>query len=240
MLSDWKPPAASRICQPALMNLLPPVIETVTFLETPTEDVQSQPSMTRLHHYTLVLDGIISCVSHNQKPGKVEQISSEVFSRDKVVIVGDFNIDNDSQMADKTGSLYKSHPDLVLSYGIDIEHLIVLPQNLLLSDHHPITFDSYYPIRHRWVWDVRLIHMQLNSRILFLQYLTQCHVLVQLKSPFASLQSLPKCITLLVGAAGSMQITLDSIAHLKEKEWKRKRSAVVQLPKHTSDTALTA
>ena len=31
--------------------------------------------------------------------------------------------------------------DLVSTYGLEIDHPIVLPQNTALSDHHPITFN---------------------------------------------------------------------------------------------------
>ena len=82
-----------------------------------------------------------------------------VLKTDKVIIVGDFNIhvdvENDSlstaflslldstgfsQMVNKPTHLHNHTLDLVLTYGIEVEHLVVLPQNPVLSDHFLITF----------------------------------------------------------------------------------------------------
>lgn len=89
-----------------------------------------------------------------------EFLSSLVLKSDKVLVVGDFNIhmdvDNDSlrtafiSLIDSIGFSQSVHEpthshghtlDLVLAYGIGIEHLKVFPQNSLLSDHHLITFE---------------------------------------------------------------------------------------------------
>ena len=89
-----------------------------------------------------------------------EFLSNLVLSTDKVIIVGDFNIhvdvDNDSlntafislldsigfsQCVNKPTHCHNHTLDLVLTYGIEIEHLIVFPQNPILSDHYLITFE---------------------------------------------------------------------------------------------------
>ena len=86
-------------------------------------------------------------------------LSDLVLSSDKVIIVGDFNIHVDvnsdslttafNSILDSIGfSQHVNEPthsfnhtlDLVLTYGIEIEQLIVFPQNPLLSDHFMITF----------------------------------------------------------------------------------------------------
>ena len=103
-----------------------------------------------------------------------EFLSSLVLKTDKIIIVGDFNIhvdiDNDSlstafiSLIDSIGFSQTVHEpthcfshtlDLVLVYGIEIEHLIVYPQNPLLSDHYLISFEllllDYAPIgRHSY------------------------------------------------------------------------------------------
>ncbi|XP_051234748.1 uncharacterized protein LOC127351330 [Dicentrarchus labrax] len=89
-----------------------------------------------------------------------EFLSSLVLKSDKVIIVGDFNIhvdvNNDSlsnafislidsigfcQNVNKPTHCFNHTLDLVLSCGIDIEHLIVFPHNPFLSDHYLITFE---------------------------------------------------------------------------------------------------
>ena len=89
-----------------------------------------------------------------------EFLSSLVLKSDKVIIVGDFNVHvdvkNDSlsnaftslidsigfcQSVNKPTHCFNHTLDLVLSYGMDIEHLIVFPHNPLLSDHYLITFE---------------------------------------------------------------------------------------------------
>ena len=89
-----------------------------------------------------------------------EFLSSLVLKSDKVIIVGDFNVHvdvtNDSlsnaftslidsigfcQSVNKPTHCFNHTLDLVLSYGMDIEHLMVFPHNPLLSDHYLITFE---------------------------------------------------------------------------------------------------
>ena len=89
-----------------------------------------------------------------------EFLPNLVLKTDKIIIVGDFNIhvdnNNDSlsvafiSVLDSIGFSQCVHKpthccnptlDLVLSYGVKIEHLIVLPCNLILSDHNLITIN---------------------------------------------------------------------------------------------------
>ena len=87
-------------------------------------------------------------------------LSSIALESNKVILVGDLNIHTDvetdslnrafkslidsigfSQCVDKPTHIFNHTLDLVLVYGIKIEHLIVFPQNRDLSDHYLITFD---------------------------------------------------------------------------------------------------
>ena len=98
-----------------------------------------------------------------------EFLSNLVLKTDTIIIVGDFNIHvdntNDSlsvafiSILDSIGFSQCVHQpthccnhtlDLVLSYGVKIENLIVLPRNPILSDHNLITFNfslsEYMPL----------------------------------------------------------------------------------------------
>ena len=176
-----------------------------------------------------------------------EFLSYLVLSTDKVIIVGDFNIhldvDSDSlstaflSLLDSIGfSQCVNNPthrlnhtlDLVLTYGIEIEHLIIFPQNPILSDHFLITFEF-----------LLLDYTPLDKNVL-----TRClsdSVVDKFKEAIPSvLNSLPCLNTtedsyvnfspsqidnLIDSAAGSLRQTLDSIAPLKKKIIKRKRLA---------------
>lgn len=79
---------------------------------------------------------------------------------DKVIIVGDFNvymdIDDDylasafKSLLDSIGFSQRVHEpthsfnhilDLVITYGVEVDHITVFPQNPVLSDHSLITFE---------------------------------------------------------------------------------------------------
>ncbi|XP_028272704.1 uncharacterized protein LOC114443000 [Parambassis ranga] len=87
-------------------------------------------------------------------------LSSLVLSTDKVIIVGDFNIHMDvdsdslkiafnslldsvgfSQLVNEPTHCHSHTLDLVLTYGLEAENLLVWSQNPVLSDHSLITFD---------------------------------------------------------------------------------------------------
>ena len=88
-----------------------------------------------------------------------EFLSDTVLNFNKILIVGDFNIHVDNscdplaklflaltenmgftQIVDKPTHVHKHTLDLVLTYGLEISDLKILPQNTILSDHFLITF----------------------------------------------------------------------------------------------------
>ncbi|XP_061567232.1 uncharacterized protein LOC133421597 [Cololabis saira] len=87
-------------------------------------------------------------------------LSGLLISTDKFIIVGDFNIHMDvesdnlklafdsllesmgiSQKVDKPTHCFNHTLDLVLTYGVETDGLLVSPVNSLLSDHYLITFE---------------------------------------------------------------------------------------------------
>uniref|UniRef100_A0AAQ6IH18 Reverse transcriptase domain-containing protein n=1 Tax=Anabas testudineus TaxID=64144 RepID=A0AAQ6IH18_ANATE len=93
-----------------------------------------------------------------------EFLSDLVLSADKVIIVGDFNIHVDvddnclntafnslldsigfTQNVNKPTHCFNHTLDLILTYGVEVDQLIVFPQNPLLSDHFLITFEFTVP-----------------------------------------------------------------------------------------------
>ena len=87
-------------------------------------------------------------------------LSNLAMNSDKVIIVGDFNVhvdvDDDcltsafKSLLDSIGFSQRVHEpthsfnhtlDLVLTYGIEVDHITVFPQNPVLSDHSLITFE---------------------------------------------------------------------------------------------------
>ena len=176
-----------------------------------------------------------------------EFISSLVLKTDKVIIVGDFNIhvdvDNDClsaafislldsigfcQRVQKPTHSFGHTLDLVLTYGVDIEHLKVFPRNPRLSDHNLITFEFILP----------------ECTPLLKSFYTRCltdSAVAKFKeaipSAFDSIPRLnitedswsnfsPSQIDHLVDSAtGSLRMTLDSIAPLKRKTVRKRRFA---------------
>ena len=176
-----------------------------------------------------------------------EFLSGLVLSTDKVIIVGDFNIhvdvDDDSlstafislldsigfsQSVNKPTHCFNHTLDLVLAYGIEIEHLIVFPQNPLLSDHYLITFEFL-------LQDYTPLDKNVFTRCLSDSAVAKFKEVIP--SAFNSMLCLnttevsyvnfsPSQIDHLVdSAAGSLQMTLDSIAPLKKKIIKQQRLA---------------
>nr|XP_054599437.1 uncharacterized protein LOC129164182 [Nothobranchius furzeri] len=89
-------------------------------------------------------------------------LSDLVLNTDKVIVVGDFNIqvdiENDclnvafSNILDSIGFTQRIHSsthschhtlDLVLTYGIECEEITIFPHNPVLSDHFLITFEFF-------------------------------------------------------------------------------------------------
>ncbi|RCU38665.1 hypothetical protein DVA76_17745, partial [Acinetobacter baumannii] len=118
--------------------------------------------------------------------------------------------------------------DLVLSYGIEIEHLIVFPQNPVLSDRYLITFEFI-------LLDYRPLGKHSFSRFLSDRAVAKFKEVIP--SAFNSMPCLnitedsyatfsPSQIDHLVdSAAGSLRTTLDCIAPIKKKIIKQKRLA---------------
>ncbi|XP_074501484.1 uncharacterized protein LOC141773537, partial [Sebastes fasciatus] len=176
-----------------------------------------------------------------------EFLSSLVLKTDKVIIVGDFNIhvdvDNDSlstafiSLLDSIGFSQNVHKpthrfnhtlDLVMSYGVEIEHLIVFPQNSLLSDHYLITFEFL------------LLDYTPSDKSVYTRCLSDSVVAKFKEAIPSALNSIP-CLNitedsyvnfsptqidhLVDSATDSLRVTLDSVAPLKKKLVKQRKSA---------------
>ena len=183
-----------------------------------------------------------------------EFLSGLVLSTDKVIIVGDFNIhvdvENDSlssafmslldsigfsQCVDRSTHCFGHTLDLVLSYGIEIEHLIVFPQNSVLSDHYLLTFEFL-------LQDYTPLDKNIFSRCL------SDSAVARFKEAIPSALNSVLCLNtvedscfnfspsqidnLVDSTADSLRLTLDSIAPLKKKVAKQKRLA----PWYNSET----
>ena len=176
-----------------------------------------------------------------------EFLSSLVLKTDKIIIVGDFNIhvdvENDSlcsafiSLIESIGFCQGVHEpthrfnhtlDLVLTYGIDIEDLIVFAENPLLSDHYLITFEfillDYPPIEK----SVYVRNLSDDAVAKFKEVIPSvlnslpCRTITE--DSFIDIS--PSHIDHLVdSAAGSLRATLDSIAPLKKKSLKYRRLA---------------
>ena len=173
-----------------------------------------------------------------------EFLSNLVLSTDKVIIVGDFNIHVDvdvdslstafislldsigfSQSVNKPTHCLNHTLDLVLTYGIEIEHLIVFPQNPILSDHHLITFEFL-------LTDYTPLDKNIFTRCLSESAVDKFKEAIPLvlnsmpcfKESYANF-SPSDTDNLVDSAAGSLRKTLDSIAPLKKKIIKHKKLA---------------
>lgn len=174
-------------------------------------------------------------------------LSDLVLRTDKVIIIGDFNIHvdviNDSfrngfiSLLESVGFLQQINQpthsfnhtlDLVLTYGVEVEHVSVFPQNPLLSDHSLITFTFM-------IKDSSIIRTQ--------SYYSRClsdNAVAKFKEVIPVLIPGPPCVSpeinhynlspaevdsIAEGAATSLRITLDSIAPLKKKIVNQSRCA---------------
>ena len=172
-----------------------------------------------------------------------EFLSNLVLKTDKIIIVGDFNIhvdvEDDSLSAafisllDSIGFSQKvSKPthrqnhilDLVLAYGIEVENLVVFPQNPVLSDHSLVTFDlllqGYTPLdKHVFT---RCLSDSAVTR--FKEAIPSVLCLTPPMESFANF-SPSKIDHLVDSATSSLRITLDTIAPLKKKKINQERQA---------------
>ncbi|XP_053300289.1 uncharacterized protein LOC128459207 [Pleuronectes platessa] len=176
-----------------------------------------------------------------------EFLSNLVLKTDKIIIVGDFNIHVDNNkdclsvafisILDSIGFSQCVHKpthcgnhtlDLVLSYGVGIENLTVLPRNPVLSDHNLITFDfsitEYMPLIKnsfsRCLPDSAVAKFKEIIPITFKPVLA-----VDINNKFFKTLSSIEIDHLVDSSADSLRLTLDSIAPLKKKNVKHSKLA---------------
>ena len=176
-----------------------------------------------------------------------EFLSNLVLKTDTIIIVGDFNIHvdntNDSlsvafiSILDSIGFSQCVHQpthccnhtlDLVLSYGVKIENLIVLPRNPILSDHNLITFNfslsEYMPLIKnsfsRCLSDSAVAKFKEIIPFTFKPVLS-----VDTTNKFFKNPSSNEIDYLVDGSVRSLRLTLDSIAPLKKKHIKHSKLA---------------
>ncbi|XP_056914922.1 uncharacterized protein LOC130540060 [Takifugu flavidus] len=174
-------------------------------------------------------------------------LSDLVLRTEKVIIIGDFNIHmdviNDSfrngfiSLLESVGFLQQINQpthsfnhtlDLVLTYGVEVEHVSVFPQNPVLSDHSLITFTFM-------IKDSSTLRAQ--------SYYSRClsdNAVAKFKEVIPVLIPGPPCVSpginhynlspaevdsIAEGAATSLRITLDSVAPLKKKIVNQRRCA---------------
>ncbi|KAM7366739.1 hypothetical protein PAMP_014689 [Pampus punctatissimus] len=176
-----------------------------------------------------------------------EFASGLIVKTDKVIIVGDFNIHVDNhnhslstafislldsigfcQNVNKPTHCLNHTLDLVLSYGIEIDHLIVFPQNPILSDHFLITFEFI-------LLDFKPFCRNSYSRCLSDSAVTKFKEIIPTvlnsmpclnATEDLSASISPSQIDQLVNnTTDSLRTTLDSIAPLKKKIVKQRRLA---------------
>lgn len=174
-------------------------------------------------------------------------LSDLVLRADKVIIIGDFNIHvdiiNDSfrngfisllesigflQQINQPTHTFNHTLDLVLTYGVEVEHVSVLPQNPLLSDHSLITFTFMIKDPFR-----------LGTKSYYSRCLSD-NAVAKFKEAIPALIPGPPCVSpginrfnfspaevdsIAEGTATSLRITLDSVAPLKKKTANQRRCA---------------
>ena len=180
-------------------------------------------------------------------------LANLVVKSNKIICAGDLNIHVDvetnslnnaftsiidsigfSQCVNKPTHIFNHTLDLVLVYGVEIEHLVVFPHNDLLSDHYLLTFEfallDYSPL------DKNVLGRNLSDSAInkFKEkipstidpaYLNQMDRIDLCTSP-SQIDRLVESVT------GSFQTTLDSVAPLKKKAIKQQRLA----PWYSSET----
>ncbi len=176
-----------------------------------------------------------------------EFLSSLVLKTDRVMVIGDFNIHvdnvNDSlgsafiSLLDSVGfcqcvhepTHYFNHTlDLVLTYGIEIDHLTVFPHVPLLSDHYLITFELStfdYTTTDKYYYS-RSLSDDTSSKLAELIPLALGSVPCLNTLEVSSVKYIPSQIDDFVdGVSNSLRTTLDSIAPLKRKMFKHSNTA---------------
>ena len=172
-----------------------------------------------------------------------EFLSNLALTKDKVIVVGDFNVhvdvENDSlgvsfrsildslgfsQVVDGPTNKRFHTLDLILTYGISIEHLTIFPHNDFLSDHFLLTFDfvltSFNPP------DKAVLTRSISDNVIakFKERLSSAIESVNCSlDPCTSVSSNIECLT--NNLTDLLKTTLDDIAPLKMKIKKQERSA---------------
>ena len=138
-----------------------------------------------------------------------------------------------SQCVDKPTHIFNHTLDLVLAYGVEIEHLIVFPHNKDLSDHYLITFEftlADYPTLNKNVFGRSLSDTAINK---FKETIPSAINPLYLNNIEDFHSYSPSQIDHLVDSvSGSFQMTLDSVAPLKKRVIKQQRLA----PWYNTDT----
>lgn len=176
-----------------------------------------------------------------------ELLSSLVLKSDKVIIVGDFNVHVDvvndslsvaftslidsigfSQSVQKPTHCHSHTLDLVLSYGVEIENLIIFPQNSSLSDHYLITFEllllDFTPLGKSYYSRCLSDKAVAKFKEVIPPVLSSLPCLNETEDFYINLS--PSQIDSLIDESGSLlRTTLDSVAPLKQKTIKHRKLA---------------
>ena len=174
-----------------------------------------------------------------------EFLSSLVLASNKIILNGDLNVHIDvetdslgkafsslidsigfSQCVDKPTHIANHTLDLVLVYGIEIEHLVVFPHDKELSDHYLITFEftllDYPPL------DTKVLGRSLSDKAInkFKEKLPLAISPIYFNQ-VEDLNTYSRSQTdhLVDSVASSLLATLDSVAPLKKKVIKQQRLA---------------
>ena len=174
-----------------------------------------------------------------------EFLSTLVLDSNRIILIGDLNVHIDvqtdslssaftslidsigfSQCVDKPTHIFNHTLDLVLVYGIEIDHLIVFPHNADLSDHFLITFEFTlvdYPPLDKIVQGRSLSDGAINK---FKETISSAIDPVYLNEIEDFYNYSPSQIDHLVDSVtGSLLSTLDSVAPVKNKVIKQQRLA---------------
>ena len=178
-------------------------------------------------------------------------LSSVVLNWDSIIIVGDFNIhvDNDSdslgntfsglldgigfvQNVNKPTHSHKHTLDLILTYGIEISDLIVLPHNPVLSDHFLITFQFVLEDNATPVIKTQMKRTLCDRSVSKYKEIIQ-PIFASMSSDYDENLSSPALSDEIVDSAMlTLQTVLDVVAPLKSKNVTRRRAS----PWYNSET----
>ena len=118
--------------------------------------------------------------------------------------------------------------DLVLTYGIEVEHLIVFPHNPSLSDHYLITFEflllDYTPLGKHVLTRCLSDGVVTKFKQIIPSVLNSIPCLNTTEMTYSDF-SPPQIDCVVDSAADSLRTTLNSIAPLKKKVIKQQRTA---------------